>query len=59
MLCRYAGLRQRAAAPLLSMGTGAAVGQQLKRLEARLAQDRRLRRQVAALENELGGPASR
>jgi hypothetical protein len=49
-LCRWADLTQREAAAVLGMQTGAAVGQQLQRLERRLSHDRRLRRCVADID---------
>jgi len=52
-LIRYAGQSQRDAAEYLSVGTGAAVSDQLKRLPQKLAADRRLRRQVKQAEERL------
>ena len=43
-LIRYAGLSQRAVAELLNIGSGAAVCNQLKRLDGKLAADRQLDR---------------
>jgi REP element-mobilizing transposase RayT len=53
MLCRYAGLTQRDAARVLGLGTGTAVGWQLRTLCQRTKRDRRLRRQVEQLERLL------
>ena len=53
-LCRYAGLAQRDAALVLGLRTGVAISQQLSRLTARLAKDRRLARLVARIEKEIG-----
>lgn len=53
LLCRFAGLTQRDAATVLGMKTGAAVGLQLRRLEARLDADSRLRRRLAEIEATL------
>lgn len=52
-LIRYAGKSQRDVADYLAIGTGAAVGNQLKRLPEKLAKDRRLRRQVKQVEERL------
>ena len=53
MLCRYAGLTQREAATVLGVGTGAAIGQQIKRLDVRMRAAPALRRQVTAIESEI------
>jgi len=53
LLCRYAGLTQRAVADRLGMGTGAAVSRQLRSLPDRLATDRPLRRTVQQLDKRL------
>ncbi len=50
MLCLYAGLTQRAAAEELTMSSGTAVGQQLKKLESVISDNRRLRKQVEGIE---------
>lgn len=50
MLCTYGGLTQRETADVLGIGTGAAVGQQLRALESCVCADRRLGRRVAQLE---------
>ena len=52
-LLRYAGQSQRDVADCLSIGTGAAVSDQLKRLPEKLGKDRRLRRQVKQAEDRL------
>jgi len=52
-LIRYAGQSQRDVADCLSVGTGAAVSDQLKRLPDKLAGDQRLRRQVKQAEERL------
>lgn len=59
VLCRYAGLTQREAAGVLNMKTGAAVGQQLQRLQSRLATDPHLRRLLADIEESLTPDRSR
>lgn len=59
LLCRYAGLTQREAAGVLNMKTGAAVGQQLQRLQSRLAADPHLRRLLADIEKTLASDHSR
>ena len=56
-LCRCAGLPQREAAAALAIGTGAAVGRQLRSIQKRLAGDAALRRRVAALERTLAATA--
>jgi hypothetical protein len=53
LLCRFAGLTQRDAAAVLGMKTGAAVGLQIRRLEARLTSEPRLRRRLADIESVL------
>ncbi len=53
LLCRRAGLTQRETAAVLGVASGAAVALQLQRLAGRLAVDRTLRRQMAAIEKEL------
>ncbi len=53
MLCRYAGLTQRAAAAELTLSSGTAVGQQLKKLKAVIAKNRQLRKQVEGVESLL------
>jgi len=57
MLCRYAGLTQRAAAVALGMGSGAAAGRQMKRIEERARNDRRRHRLVASIESALESEA--
>jgi hypothetical protein len=52
-LCRFAGLTQREVAALLGVKTGAAVGQQLQRLQLRLRADAHLRRRLATIETTL------
>ncbi|MDA0578196.1 MAG: transposase [Verrucomicrobia bacterium] len=52
LIC-YAGQSQRDVADYLSVGTGAAVSDQLKRLPDKLAGDRRLRRQVKQAQERL------
>jgi len=52
-LCRYAGLTQREVAPLLDVGSGAAISHQLRKLAVQLPQDRRLRRLVNMAEKRL------
>ena len=52
-LIRYAGLSQRDIADLLNVGSGAAICNQLTRLPDKLANDRRLRRQVKQAEERL------
>ena len=52
-LIRYAGKSQRDVADCLSIGTGAAASDQLKRLPEKLAKGRRLRRQVKQAEERL------
>lgn len=59
VLCRHAGLTQREAAAVLGMKTGAATGQQLRRLEARLDADSELRRQLAVIEDALSQETDR
>ncbi len=59
MLCRHAGLTQRRAAMALGMGTGAAAGKQLRRIEQRVRTDRRLRQTVDRIEAALDGEARR
>jgi len=53
MLCRYAGLTQREAAKVLEIGTGAAVGRQMRRLEEQLSENRSLQRKITAIERTL------
>jgi len=52
-LIRYSGQSQRDVADLLNIGSGAAVCNQLKRLPAKLAKDRQLRRQIKRAEDLL------
>jgi len=52
-LIRYAGQSQRDVADYLNVGSGSAVGQQLKCLPDKLAKERRLRRQVKQAEAQL------
>ena len=52
-LARYAGLSQRQIAPLLGVGTGAAVSQQQKRYDQDLAEHRHLRKVAARCKAEL------
>lgn len=53
MLTKFAGLKQREAARLLEMGTGAAVSMRLKDLARRRLADRRLDAQVERMEREM------
>jgi hypothetical protein len=53
MLCRYGGLSQREAAGVLGLGTGIAVGWQLRSLPERVQRDRKLRRCVGEVERVL------
>jgi len=53
LLCRYAGLTQRAAAERLEMGTGSAVGRQLRGLPERLSKNRSLKRAMHSAEKRL------
>jgi len=53
MLCKHGGKTQREVAALLGVKTGAAVCIQLRKLEAALKGDARLRAQAAALEERL------
>ena len=55
MLCKYGGLRQRAAAPILGVGTGAAVSAQLGRLEKALKMDPALASRADHIEGVLRG----
>ena len=50
MLCRYSGLTQRQVGEFLSLSTGAAVSHQLKRLSTAAATNRKIRKQLAAVE---------
>ena len=50
MLCRYSGLTQRQAGEFLNLSTGAAVSHQLKRLSTAAATNRKIRKQLAAVE---------
>jgi hypothetical protein len=52
-LTRYAGQSQRDVADYLNVGSGSAVGQQLKCLPDKLAKDRSLRRQIKEIEERL------
>lgn len=53
MLCKHAGLTQRAAAKELHVGSGAAVGKQQQKLAQEMVHDRRLRRRVGEIEIRL------
>lgn len=53
LLARHAGLSQREIGRLLSVGTGAAVSQQLRRLEEAAQRDRLLLDQVSSIERQL------
>ena len=53
MLCRHAGLTQREAAELLDLSTGAAVSLQLKKLAQATTASRKLRTQLAAIEEAI------
>lgn len=53
MLCKYGGLTQRQAAPVLNLRTGAAVGAQIKRLAELIPRDRKLRRQIQRIERSI------
>ena len=55
MLMKYGGLTQRAVAPLMGLGTGAAVSIQVRKLAELAASDRRLRKQIARLDRRLAG----
>jgi len=46
MLCRYAGLTQRATAVELSLSSGTTIGQQLALM---ISENRRLKKQVAGI----------
>ena len=53
MLCRHAGLTQREAAELLNLATGAAVSAQLKKLPQATGASRKLRTQLATIEEAI------
>jgi hypothetical protein len=53
MLCRHGGLTQREAAAVMGLTTGAAVSLQLRRLDEKLARDRKLRRLVEDVEQAI------
>jgi hypothetical protein len=53
MLCKYAGLSQRGVADRMGLASGAAVSQQLKRLEQAAGGSRELRRQIQVLDARL------
>ena len=53
MLCRYSGLTQRQAGEFLNLSTGAAVSIQLKTLAAAAAVNRKLQRQLAAIDKAI------
>jgi REP element-mobilizing transposase RayT len=55
LLGRYAGMNQRDAAAFLGMGTGSAACRQLKRLRARLADDRSLAQRLKRIGTILDG----
>ncbi len=55
LLIKYSGVTQRTAAELLGLGTGAAVSVQMRNAGAVLAEDKRLSREVAAVEGHLSG----
>ena len=52
-LLRYAGLSQREVADVLTVGSGAAICNQLSRFPKKLARDRRLRQQVKEVEAKI------
>jgi putative transposase len=58
VLCRHAGLTHREAAAVLGMGTGAAAGQQIQRLDARMRTDPNLRRRVTKIDTALNRKAA-
>jgi hypothetical protein len=53
MLCRYGGLTQRAAAPILGVRTGVAVSCQLRKLSQLLESDKALRERLRRIERQL------
>jgi len=53
MLCRHAGLSQREVADRMGLRTGAAVSNQLARLEGAVGKSRKLRSQIRALDETL------
>jgi hypothetical protein len=53
LLCRHAGLTQRAAGKRLGYGTGAAVSLQLKLLRQSLATDTAMKKRLAQLEKRI------
>jgi len=55
MLCKHAGLTQRETATALSIGSGAAVSAQLRKLKKALLTDKALRGTVAQIERHLAG----
>ncbi len=52
-LCKHAGLTQREAAAVLGMGSGAAVGRQLRKMAGLLGSDRQLKGMVAEVDRML------
>ena len=53
MLCRYSGLTQRQAGEFLNLSTGAAVSIQLKTLATATATNRKVRKQLAAIDQTI------
>ena len=53
MLVKHAGLMQREAATVLGMSSGAAVGQQQRKLREALPGDRKLRKLIKQIETHL------
>ena len=52
-LCKYAGQTQREAAATLGIGSGAAVSMQMKKLSSTLPKDRKLRKLLMKVEEDL------
>ena len=59
MLCKYAGLSQRQVADRMGISSGAAVSQQLRRLEQKAKEHGQARAQIKALDTALSKPYNR
>ncbi len=59
MLSKYAGLTQREIAGQLGISSGASVGQQQQKLRDALPHDRKLRKQLSAIERHLNSERER
>nr|MDA3923714.1 hypothetical protein [Kiritimatiellia bacterium] len=53
MLCKFAGMNQRAVAEVLNLKSGAAVGSQIRKLFKVLAEDETLTRAVEQISEKL------